>query len=230
MSKDTSIKSPKRFLTNKNYAQKTAELYDQIAGWYARSFWNDEIDSDWITLCLSAVEGKKTIADIGSGPGNYSRIFVDAGYDVTCTDISFEMIREAASRLPAIYGIVSDMRHMPFGGGRFDCVFCAYSINHIFKEHLRSTLYEFARILRLNGVFCLLLKIGSSTYEFSSTSHPSSHGIMCLFNPKEMLDSIQAVGIQPTIIRYKSEASKSEFQHEKMLIIGSKPTRLVTNK
>lgn len=224
MSKRPSRKAPQRDRsTRESYAQKTAKLYDGIAEWYVRSFWNDETDSDWIKLCLSALEGKRTVADIGSGPGNYARFFVDAGYDVTCTDISAEMIRAAASRLPGIIGVVCDMRQMPFESNWFDCVFCAYSVNHVIREDFQGTLYEFGRILRPGGVLCLMVKTGSVTYEFSSSRDPESCGVMCLFSSGEVIHAVQAIGISPTLARYKAEASPHEFQHEKMLIVGTKP-------
>lgn len=230
MSKDNYSKLPNSLLNKENYVKKTADLYNKIAEWYVKSFWNDETDSDWIKLCLSAIEGKKTVADIGSGPGNYSRIFSDNGYKVTCTDISFEMIRRAISLIPNVYGIVSDMRNMPFNNNSYDCVFCAYSINHILKEDFVNTLRELTRILKISGIFCLLLKIGSTTYEFSSTGHPGTCSIMYLVKPEEILDSIQILKIKPTIIRYKDETSKREFQHKKMLIIGSKSNPLAETK
>jgi len=209
-------------LTSENYAQKTAKLYDGITEWYVRSFWNDETDYDWIALCLSALEGKQTVADIGSGPGNYAQFFVEAGYSVTCADISAEMIRTAASRLPGIIGVVCDMREMPFESNWFDCVFCAYSVNHVIREDLKSTVHEFGRILRPGGVLCLMAKTGSVTYEFSSSRDPQSRGVMCLFSSDEMIDAVKAIGISPTLVRHKAEASAQEFQHEKILIVGTK--------
>lgn len=223
MSRQPSRKVPQGDrLTRQNYAQKTGELYDGIAEWYVKSFWNDETDSDWIKLCLSALEGKRTVADIGSGPGNYARFFVDAGYDVTCIDISTEMIHAAMSTLPGINGLVSDMRHMPFDNDRFDCVFCAYSINHVLREDLQGTLHEFGRILRSSGVLCLMVKTGSVTYEFSSSRNPESRSVMCLFSSEEVIRAVQAIGILPILIRYKDETSESEFRHEKMLVVGTK--------
>lgn len=209
-------------LTRENYAQKTAELYNGIAEWYVRSFWNDETDSDWIELCLSTLKGKLTVVDIGSGPGNYARFFVDAGHDVTCTDISAEMIRAATSRLAGIIGVVSDMRNMPFDNNRFDCVFCAYSINHVIKEDFRGTLHEFGRILRPGGILCLMVKTGSATYEFSNSGDPKSRGVMCLFSSHEVISAVEAIGITPTVVRHKHEVSAREFQHEKMLVVGTK--------
>jgi ubiquinone/menaquinone biosynthesis C-methylase UbiE len=209
-------------LTRRNYVQRTAELYDGVADWYVESFWNDETDMDWVTICLGALEGKRSLVDVGSGPGNYARFFVDAGYDVTCTDVSAEMIRTATSRLPNIIGVVSDMRHMPFDNDSFDCVFCAYSLNHIMKADLRGTLREFGRILRPDGALCLMAKTGSDTYEFSNDADPASRALMCLVPADELQRIVQSVGISPTVVRYKDEASEREFQHQKMLIVGTK--------
>jgi len=198
----------------------TADLYDHIAGWYVRAFWKDETDSDWIEMCVSASQGDRNVADIGSGPGNYARVFLEAGHAVTCTDISIEMIRSAVSMLPTALGVVSDMRHLPFATASFGTVFCAYSLNHISRQDVDSTLREFARVMRPDGVLCLLIKIGSQTYEFSSSGHPSTRGLMCLFDPAEILGALGKLGIHPDVVQYKKDASTSEFQHEKMLIIG----------
>lgn len=219
MNNTASRKPMKTLLTDKNYAQLTADLYDRIATWYVRSFWTDATDADWIEACISASTGRR-VADIGSGPGNYARDFVDAGHEVTCIDISAEMIRSAAEMLPAAVGVVSDMRTLPFATASFDTVFCAYSLNHILRQDLDGTLREFARIMHTDGVMCLLLKLGSDTYEFSSSSHPSTRGLMCLFEPNEIQCALRKLGIQPILVRYKKDTSASEFQHEKMLLIG----------
>ena len=209
-------------LTHENYVRKTGELYDSIAEWYVQSFWNDETDSDWIKLCMSTLSGKRTILDIGSGPGNYARFFMEASYDVTCMDISAEMMHKAMSRLPAVVGVVGDMRYVPFDNERFDCVLCAYSINHIIEEDFQGTLHEFGRVLRPGGILCLMLKTGSISYEFSNSRNPKSRGVMCLFCSDAVIRAVRTIGVLPIQVRYKDEASASEFQHEKMLIVGSK--------
>lgn len=222
MNEGTLPEPSNRHLSHRDYAQKTAELYDGIVDWYVRSFWNDTTDSDWVKLCVAATKGKTSVADIGSGPGNYARFFAEAGHGVCCIDISKEMVRRAISRLHGITGVVGDMRHLPFFTESFDCVFCAYSINHVLREDLGTTIGEFCRILRSGGTFCLMLKTGSLTYEFSNAADPASRGIMCLFGPDEIQDAIRAFGIQANTIQCKTETSEREFPHDKMLIIGEK--------
>lgn len=222
MSLKSSSNSLPANLTDSNYAQKTAELYDEIADWYINSFWNDETDSDWIDLCLEASTNKHTFIDIGSGPGNYARYFVEAGQRVTCTDISGEMVRAAKTQLSTITGVVCDMRHMPFYNASFDTVFCAYSLNHVLRQDVPRTLAEFSRIMRPAGVCCLMLKIGSETYEFTNGKGGSSRGLMCLFDEQEVIGLLRDVKIEPTLVRSKSDTSKREFQHEKVLIIGTR--------
>ncbi len=45
---------------------------------------------------------------------------------------------------------------------------------------------------------------------------------MCLYTADELLCALRQIGVVPRLVRYKDETSAEEFQHQKMLIIGSK--------
>jgi ubiquinone/menaquinone biosynthesis C-methylase UbiE len=205
-----------------DYAKKTGELYNEIADWYVRSFWDDETDDDWINVCLQLLPKESCVADIGSGPGNYARRFLEKGHRVVCIDISARMIQEVGRLLPTAVGIVADMRQLQLSDCSVDCVFCAYSLSHIKRHDLKRTIRGFVRVLRPSGLLCLFFKLGTGDYLFSASGHPNTTAVMTLFSPDEIKDTLLSAGIEVKVTLRKNAASESEFQHPKMLMVGSK--------
>jgi ubiquinone/menaquinone biosynthesis C-methylase UbiE len=153
-------KASKDTYSEADYAHQTARLYDNIVEWYVESFWTDLTDQDWIEASLQRIPPSSIVADIGSGPGNYAQYFLARGHKTYCVDISREMIKEVCKRLPSAVAKVGDMRHLPLGDEIIDCVFCAYSINHVTGADIRTVLSEFVRVTRRGGLIILCFKKG----------------------------------------------------------------------
>lgn len=207
-------------LEGEGYTQRTADLYDVVADWYAQTFWNDQTDADWIEVCRRATRKHSRLLDVGSGPGNYARYFAVDGHRVICADISKRMALTAAANVPQVTAVAADMRALPFVAHSFDVVFCAYSINHVTPPDLSLALGEFRRVLDTGGVLCLMLKTGSGCYEFTAAGIPTTRGTMCLFPPSLVLRELKEKGLPPFLVRFKSDVSKHEFEHRKMLVLG----------
>lgn len=91
------------------------------------------------------------LLEIGAGTGRDSRFFADAGCEVTCIDISPEMIR--LCREKGLDAAVMDVARMSFEDVSFDAIYSFNSLLHLPKSELPLVLQEVARVMRPNGLF-----------------------------------------------------------------------------
>ena len=99
------------------------------------------------------------ILDVGSGAGQIVKHvlkYADTRADVTCFDLSHEMLRRARNRLkddrPRF--VVADLASLPFDDNTFDTVTCGYVLEHL--PDPRDGLAELARVM-IPGAQMLLL-------------------------------------------------------------------------
>jgi SAM-dependent methyltransferase len=131
------------------------------------------------------LRGARSILDVGSGAGQIAKHLVkyaDRDAQVTCLDLSQEMLRRARQRLRQTKGtargareagtqgtsstphgtaargtpsfVTADLARMPFVDGSFDCVTCGYVLEHL--PNPRTGLAELSRVLTCGGRMFLL--------------------------------------------------------------------------
>jgi glycogen(starch) synthase len=89
------------------------------------------------------------VLDVGGGPGRLAAPLAERN-DVTHTDISAEMIEEAARRCPPGTRFVqADARELPFADGEFDALLALDLLCHV--PDLQSGVRELARVVRPAG-------------------------------------------------------------------------------
>lgn len=102
-------------------------------------------------LDLLNAEGCHTLLELGSGPGRDGLFFQKNGLDVTCTDLTPEMIKHC--RQKGLKAQVVDMADLPFAPASFDAVYAMNSLLHLRKRELPTALYGIRRVLVKNGLF-----------------------------------------------------------------------------
>lgn len=102
-------------------------------------------------LALLKTEGKQTLLEIGAGPGHSSAYFRDQGLDVTCNDLSPEMVR--LCREKGLRAHVMDFLHLDFPPASFDAVFALNCLLHVPGADLDRVLAAVHRLLRPDGLF-----------------------------------------------------------------------------
>jgi len=87
------------------------------------------------------------IADLGCGPGFYTRAFAAAGADVVPVDNSEDELR-LAGEAPEGY-VLADAGDLPFADASFDGVFCSNLLEH--TPNTPAVLREISRVLKPGG-------------------------------------------------------------------------------
>jgi SAM-dependent methyltransferase len=95
-------------------------------------------------------EGKKTLLEIGAGPGIDGKFFQDNGLTVTCTDLSPEMVR--LCREKGLDAHVMDFLNLDFPDAHFEAVFALNCLLHVPKPDLPRVLESVRRVLKPGGL------------------------------------------------------------------------------
>ena len=144
------------------------------------------------------LRGLKSILDVGSGAGQIAGHlleFADADAEITCTDLSAQMLRRARNRLksPRPSFVVADVTSMPFADGSFDCITCGYVLEHV--PDPEKGLSELARVLRPGGRMLLL-----TTEDTFSGAWTSRLWYCRTYNRQHLMELCESLGL-----RWKNE-------------------------
>jgi SAM-dependent methyltransferase len=102
-------------------------------------------------LELVQAEHKQSLLEIGAGPGRDSEFFQGKGLDVTCTDLSPEMV--ALCRAKGLNAQVMDFLSLDFPAESFDAVYALNCLLHVPKKDLGVVLETIQRLLKPDGLF-----------------------------------------------------------------------------
>jgi ubiquinone/menaquinone biosynthesis C-methylase UbiE len=105
------------------------------------------------------LHGLRNMLDVGSGAGQIAKHllkYADPQADLTCFDLSHEMLRRARNRLKSDRPrfVVADLTRLPFPSETFDCVTCGYVLEHV--PDPKVGLAELSRVM-MPGARMLLL-------------------------------------------------------------------------
>lgn len=140
------------------------------------------------------LRGVRKILDVGSGAGQIAKHLIkyaEPGAEITCSDLSHEMLRRARNRLKSNRPrfVVADMTHLPFADGSFDCVTCGYVLEHV--PDARLGLAELSRVMQ-TGARMLLL----TTEDTFSGAWTSRMWCCRTYNRQELARICEEVGLQ----------------------------------
>lgn len=102
-------------------------------------------------LDLMRAAGKRTLLEIGAGPGRDGRFFAQQGLEVVCTDLSTEMVRRC--RAKGLTAHQMDFLHLDFPPASFDAVYALNCLLHVPTADLPAVLRTIYALLRPGGLF-----------------------------------------------------------------------------
>lgn len=114
---------------------------------------NKKLEEDlWIDEYKEYIANNGLCLDLGCGIGQYSKKFIEYGYDVVSADISNIALERVKEFNPNIVNV--DMREsLPFEDNKFDIVFANLSIHYFSDADTKNLMNEIKRILKNNGLF-----------------------------------------------------------------------------
>ncbi len=99
-------------------------------------------------------ENRRSLVELGAGPGVHGRYFADAGIDVVCTDLSPAMVE--ACRAKGLQAMTADFLELPARLPRpMDAVFAMNCLLHVPPADLPRVLEAVHDVLSPDGLFFL---------------------------------------------------------------------------
>ncbi len=100
-------------------------------------------------------ERKRSVLEVGAATGADAEFFAGHGLDVTCVDLSPEMVRRCHAK--GLVAHVMDVTDLRFPPGFFDAAYARNCLVHVPKAELGTALAGIARVLKPDGLFYLAL-------------------------------------------------------------------------
>lgn len=100
----------------------------------------------------------KNILDLGCGSGDHSDYFAKRGLNVTCADISEEIIKLCKEK--GLNADVMDIENLTFDNFSFDGIWAVTSLLHVPKSKLPPVINKLHQILREKGILYVCVKEG----------------------------------------------------------------------
>ena len=152
--------------------ETVAERYDQrrFSSVFGRAF--DSMEKRAIAKLLQFANSKHSInsvLDVPCGTGRISELLVGLNVNLTCADISEQMIDVAKARLskhsnePQEYAVM-DIYNIDRDDGSYDCITCIRLFQHLDSDERARALRELSRVTRKYVVVNVMY--GSGYYGF----------------------------------------------------------------
>lgn len=185
-------------LIPKDWKETTKNNYNQHAEEFA-SFTNTYIGKleKWINYFSNNLPKESSVLDVGCGAGRDASYFAQKGLLVTGIDFSEKLIEIAKKKAPSGKFSVMDFEKLSFPKNSFDGVWASASLLHIPKNKLSQNLEKINLILKKNGLFFSLFRVGKGE---KITKEKRGNAILerfyAYYKPEEILDLLKKAGFK----------------------------------
>lgn len=136
-------------------------------------------------------DGKRTLLELGAGPGRDSLFFAERGLEVLATDLSGEMVQ--LCRAKGLRAEVVDMMDLPFAAESFDAAYALNSLLHVPHAAFPATLRGIARVLKPGGLLYLGLYGGADLERQNERDPQGLERFFASYGDRSLLALVQAV-------------------------------------
>lgn len=198
------------------------KTYDKIAQAYTKEFFEDKVDIKYLDKFLSLLPRKAKILDVGCGPGNFTKYFLEKGFSTEGIDLSTEMLKIARKMVPKSTFKVMDMRKLKYPHKSFDGLCIAYSLYHVPSNQTTCVLKEFYRVLKPRGIMILMLQKGKGEGIIPEPFDPKRKMFFKYFQEKEIKNLLKKSGFKIVYEAKRKPRSGLELKRMKLFFIARK--------
>jgi ubiquinone/menaquinone biosynthesis C-methylase UbiE len=179
------------------------EVYDSVAGIYANEHFNFDFWKVAYNDFMHSVRPGSRVLDVGCGPGRDVKYLTDHGYSVIGVDYSEGMLEEARKRVPGGDFRKMDMRRIDFQANEFDAVWACASLLHVRKADAPEVLAGFRRVLKPEGILCVMVKQGEGEMMKRYPGRPDR--FLVYYNEAELKQLLDGNGFAVLSLKIKIE-------------------------
>jgi len=137
-------------MSGEHSLERLKETYNRYAQERERMDKQDWKSEERLRFIARLAPGMRVL-EIGPGPGKDSLFFSEQGMNVSCVDLSEEMVK--LCRQKGLDAHVMDFGHLEFPDRSFDAVYGMNCLLHAPKARLPKVLQEIRRVLKPGGLF-----------------------------------------------------------------------------
>lgn len=139
--------------------------YDRTAQRYTDLYFHDQTDLPFVKKeFIAKLPKNANVLDAGCGPGTFTQLFTDADMHVIGIDLSDNMLTIARKNVPNARFQKMDISELTFPDTSFDGIIAAYSLIHIPTRQVPKVLHGFRRVLKPNGLLCVIGQKGDADH------------------------------------------------------------------
>ncbi|WP_229123686.1 DUF480 domain-containing protein [Enemella evansiae] len=207
--------------------ERVRASYDALAEAYAERF-GDELAGKpfdrWLLGRLAA-ESTGPIADIGTGPGQTTRVLADAGAEVTGFDLSPEMIRVARETHPDLRFEVADFNRLlrPPNAAAWGTIVAWYAGVHLSGSELAPWFGALARILAPGGRIAVALHAGAEVRHTEEYLDRAVSLDFVLHDPEEIKRAAEQAGLEIEEWYLRGPLAGMEPETDRFYLVAQQP-------
>ena len=201
--------------------------YDKVAKEYVAHIYDElqhkPLDCELLDRFVARVKDLGRVCDIGCGPGHVARYLYERGVKVCGIDLSSEMIEQAKQLMPGIEFKQGNMMSPDVAEGSWAGITAFYSIIHIPREKVVSTLIELKRTLRAGGLLFLAFHIGEEILHVEELWGEKISADFIFFRSDEMKNYLVEAGFEVEEVIEREPYPDVEHQSRRSYIFARKP-------
>jgi ubiquinone/menaquinone biosynthesis C-methylase UbiE len=176
-----------------NHKETTIATYDTPS--YADDY--DFNTKRYIERCITSeadyfirnLKGKKVL-DIGAGTGNHAEHLSKKGLDVTCADLSIEMLKKCEEK--GLKTMQIDFENFKIEKNSYDGVWTYCALLHTPKKNLSIILDNIKPIIKRGGYLFLGMKEGDfDGYKNAEKKYPNQQRYFALYDLMELYELLE---------------------------------------
>lgn len=186
------------------------QKYNEVADQYAKKIAN-LLPKKRLDNFINKLSKSPKVLEIGSAAGRDTKYLYENGVDVVGIDLSENLVQIAKKSHPQITFQVCDMRKLPFKNSYFDGVWANAVFHHLDKSEMESTLQEWSRVLKDDGIIQLSTKMGEGNWQGKDSLSVGQEREFTLLMPEELESMFKKINFKKIALVTEKDATRNLY-------------------